>query len=101
LSTLEWRLGLIRIMAKSPSSDAIYTINKLTDTRTELYKHFAKILSKSTIMKRAQKALEYEKQYDKNYYNIDLRINASKIKAKESKAIREESGAKKRQVVTA
>lgn len=101
LSTLEWRLGLIRIMAKSPSSDAIYTINKLTDTRTELYKHFAKIFSKSTIMQRAQKALEYAKQYDKNYYNIDLRINASKIKAKESKAIREELGAKRRQVVTA
>ena len=101
LSTLEWRLGLIRIMAKSPSSDAIATINKLTDSRTELYKHFAKIFSKSIIMQRAQKALEYAKKFDRNYFNIDLRINASKIKAKESKAIREESGAKRRQVVTA
>jgi hypothetical protein len=101
LSTLEWRLGLIRIMAKSPSSDAIATINKLTDTRTELYKHFAKIFSKTIIMQRAQKALEYAKKFDRNYFNIDLRINASKIKAKESKAIREESGAKRRQVVTA
>lgn len=101
LSTLEWRLGLIRIMAKNPSNDPIVIANKLTDSRTELHKHFAKIFSKSAIMQKAQKALTFAKQFDKNYYNIDLRINLDKIKAKENKAIRQESGKKKRQAVTA
>jgi len=101
LSTLEWRLGLIRIMAKNPSSNPIEVANKLTDSRTELHKHFAKIFTKSVIMQRAQKALTFAKQFDKNYYNIDLRINLDKIKAKENKAIRQESGKKKRQAVTA
>lgn len=101
LSTLEWRLGLIRIMAKNPSSNPIEVANKLTDSRTELHKHFAKIFTKSAIMQKAQKALTFAKQFDKNYYNIDLRINLDKIKAKETKAIRQESGKKKRQAVTA
>ena len=101
LSTLEWRLGLIRIMAKNPSSNPIEVANKLTDSRTELHKHFAKIFTKSVIMQKAQKALTFAKQFDKNYYNIDLRINLDKIKAKENKAIRQESGKKKRQAVTA
>jgi hypothetical protein len=101
LNTLEWRLGLIRIMAKSPSNDPIVIANKLTDSRTELHKHFAKIFSKSAIMQKAQKALTFAKQFDKNYYNIDLRINLDKIKAKENKAVRQESGKKKRQLVTA
>ena len=101
LSTLEWRLGLIRIMAKNSSNDPVSIINKLTDSRTELHKHFAKIFSKSVIMQKANKALEYAKKFDRNYYNIDLRINANKIKAKENKAIREESGKTKRQLITA
>lgn len=101
LSTLEWRLGLIRIMAKNPSSNPIEIANKLTDSRTELHKHFAKIFSKSVIMQRASKAIELAQKFDKNYYNIDLRINLDKIKAKESKAIRQEAGKKKRQAVTA
>lgn len=101
LSTLEWRLGLIRIMAKNPSSNPIEIANRLTDSRTELHKHFAKIFTKSVIMQKAQKALTFAKQFDRNYYNIDLRTNLDKIKAKENKAIRQESGKKKRQAVTA
>lgn len=85
LQVMEWRLNLIRIMAKNPSANPLEVIKTLTNSRTELHKHFAKIFSRGAIYRKAQKALEYAKKFDSNYFNVDMRADVRAINKKVSR----------------
>ena len=85
LQVMEWRLNLIRIMAKNPSANPLEVIKTLTNSRTELHKHFAKIFSRGAIYRKAQKALEYAKKFDANYFNVDMRADVRAINKKVSR----------------
>jgi hypothetical protein len=85
LQVMEWRVDLIRIMAKNPSANPLEVIKTLTNSRTELHKHFAKIFSRGAIYRKAQKALEYAKKFDSNYFNVDMRADVRAINKKVSR----------------
>lgn len=85
LQVMEWRLNLIRIMAKNPSANPLEVIKTLTNSRSELHKHFAKIFSRGSIYRKAQKALEYAKKFDSNYFNVDMRADVRAINKKVSR----------------
>jgi thiamine biosynthesis lipoprotein ApbE len=85
LQVMEWRINLLRLIAKNPSSNPIQVANDLANSRTELHKHFAKIFTRETIYRKAKKALEYAKKFDSNFYNVDMRANVRAIDSKISR----------------
>ena len=85
LQVMQWRLDLIRLMAKNPSSNPMQVAIDLADSKTKLHKHFAKIFKRETIYVKANKALEYAKQFDSNYYNVDMRANMRNTNSKISR----------------
>jgi hypothetical protein len=85
LQVMEWRINLLRLIAKNPSSNPMQVANDLANTRTDLHKHFAKIFSRETIYRKAKKALEYAKKFDSNFYNVDMRANVRAIDSKISR----------------
>lgn len=85
LSSLKWRIELIRYMAKNPTASPLKVVNDLCDKRTALYKLFKQIFSEQTIYKRALDTLTMAKQYDRNYFNIDFTREQKQINAKAKK----------------
>lgn len=85
LQVIEWRIELLRLMAKNPSSNPIQVAIDLANSKTKLHKHFAKIFKRETIYLKAKKALEYARQFDSNYYNVDMRANMRNINNKISR----------------
>lgn len=82
LQVMKWRLDLIRLMVKNPTSNPLEVFKMLGNSRSELHKHFAKVFSRGAIYRKAKKMLDYAKQFDSNYYNVDMRADVRAINNK-------------------
>lgn len=72
IDQLEWRIGLLRIMANNPTNRFNEVANMLTDKESDLYKHMAKEFAPSKIKQRILDAIEMCKQYDRDFYYFDF-----------------------------
>lgn len=86
LKTLQWRIDLLRYIAKHPTANPAQVVNDLCDKRTKLHALFLQIFSEQTIYKRALDTLTMAQRYDRNYYNIDFSNERKAIENKASKA---------------
>jgi hypothetical protein len=86
LTTLKWRINLLRYMAKHPTANPVQVVNDLCDKRTTLHALFLEIFSEQTIYKRALDTLTMAQRYDRNYYNIDFSTERKSIQNKAVKA---------------
>lgn len=86
LSTLQWRIELLRYIAKHPTANPVQVVNDLCDKRTKLHALFLQIFSEQTIYKRALDTLTMAQKYDRNFYNIDFTAERKTIETKAQKA---------------
>lgn len=82
LTTLEWRIKLLRIIASNPTASPIKVVNDLCDKRTQLHALFLEIFTEQTIYKRAIDALIMAKKYDNDCFNIDFSKQTKQIERK-------------------
>lgn len=85
LSTLQWRIELLRYIAKHPTANPVQVVNDLCDKRTKLHAIFLQIFSEQTIYKRALDTLTMAQKYDRNFYNIDFSAERKAIENKAQK----------------
>jgi hypothetical protein len=85
VSTLAWRIELLRYMAKNPTASPVQVVNDLCDKRTKLHKLFLEIFTEKTIYARAIDTLNMAQKYDRNYYNIDFSKERTAIAKKAEK----------------
>lgn len=85
VSTLAWRIELLRYMAKNPTASPVQVVNDLCDKRTKLHKLFLQIFTEKTIYARAIDTLNMAQKYDRNYYNIDFSKERTAIAKKAEK----------------
>lgn len=88
VTTLKWRVELLRYMAKNPTASPVQVVNDLCDKRTKLHKLFLEIFTEKTIYARAIDTLNMAQKYDRNFYNIDFAEQRKAIakKAEKTKA---------------
>jgi hypothetical protein len=86
LSTLKWRVELLRYMAKNPTASPVKVVNDLCDKRTNLHRLFLQIFSEQTLYKRAIDTLTMAQKYDRNFYNIDFSKQRKAIEKKAYKS---------------
>lgn len=72
IKQLEWRIGLLRIMANNPTDRYTDVINTLCDKSSELYKHFLQIYEPSQIKRRAIQSVDCAKKWDRDFRNYDF-----------------------------
>jgi hypothetical protein len=72
IDQLEWRIGLLRIMAMNPTNRFNEVCNMLTDKESELYQHMAKEFAPSKIKQRILDSIEMAKRYDRDFSSFDF-----------------------------
>jgi hypothetical protein len=70
--TLEWRIGLLRIMSDNPTNSFNEVANMLTDSTSDLHKHMLKIFPLAKLKRRIVEATEMAKQFDRDYANFNF-----------------------------
>jgi len=72
IDQLQWRIGLLRIMAMNPTNRFNEVCNMLTDKESDLYKHMAKEFAPSKIKQRILDSIEMAKRYDRDFSSFDF-----------------------------
>lgn len=72
IKTLEWRIGLLRIMSNNPSNSYIEVANMMCDSSSELHQHFLKIFTLDKLKRRMMQSIEMAEQFDRDYYSYDF-----------------------------
>jgi hypothetical protein len=72
IDQLNWRIGLLRIMANNPTNRFNEVCNMLTDKESDLYKHMTKEFSPSKIKQRILDSIDMAKRFDRDFISFDF-----------------------------
>lgn len=72
IKTLEWRIGLLRIMANNPTDSFIEVANMLCDTSSDLHKHMLKIFTLDKLKRRMLDSIDMALDFDRDCATYDF-----------------------------
>jgi hypothetical protein len=81
IKTLEWRIGLLRIMANNPTDSFIEVANMLCDSSSDLHKHMLKIFTLDKLKRRMLDSIDMALDFDRDCATYDFTNLRSAIRS--------------------